>query len=514
MSGTKACDVSKPLTTVEEHESEIIKNDNKISGFYNSIKLRKEKINLETNKIEGFSLEDVNIIKSELPEKMKLLENNLSNIKQNISSFNLPNETSIKSEEASLRNKIKNCNNLKAEIKIDLYRIWKFNSGEKLEDINKTYNDSSKWIKGQEAINVKNKAENLAETMENIKNNHEQLVENIDQLDQNCEEKYKKTIEQTTNNLEKLKKDIITYKGEAENIKKIRNEVNALKDNIANNFNLIDKSKAKKFLTEEFANLALEVDLFNNLSNEEIIKTQAVLSANISKLKSDSEQAYNAWLAKKNYSEYLLKNRIEKGESKEVSLIEDLLDNSTEKIANFAYFDKYNKTNHQSKFNNLISAANTALSAENFDKCNDILEKANNLYYEVSSQTSDLRIKLESEMNLVLKMRDIMEDLGFDKTEIDFIDDDVMNGFYLNCQNGDTINFEEIRFGDDGELIINLDHTEGTGEGCGVRWAKIQKAFNANGIALMDVTKNGNSVIYHDKVKTVTKTSKGEVQNG
>lgn len=159
-----------------------------------------------------------------------------------------------------------------------------------------------------------------------------------------------------------------------------------------------------------------------------------------------------------------------------------------------------------------MTKAENALKKENFEKSNELVESANKFYEELSKETDSIREHIESSANIAFKIRKIMlsDEINFRKAHLELIDGNPINGFKLACQNGDTINFEEIKFDETGNLVINLDHIENTGGTCGVRWGKMQKVFNENGIPLTDVKKNGNSVIYRDVRKKESKKQMGE----
>ena len=174
------------------------------------------------------------------------------------------------------------------------------------------------------------------------------------------------------------------------------------------------------------------------------------------------------------------------------------------------YYDHYKNSTTQKEFFDLIREAQNSIENEEFQDANTILGKAKQLYEEISDKADKLRENIEASINLAFKIRKIMlNDLMFSRAKLVAIDDNFVNGFRLECQNGDTINFEEIRFDEDGKVIVNLNHIENTNGTCGVRWEKMQKVFNEKGIPLTDVTKNGKSVIFRDK-RADTKTSNNQ----
>lgn len=292
-------------------------------------------------------------------------------------------------------------------------------------------------------------------------------------------------------------------------LKSIQNEIiqeNEKADSIRNKIR-----HSSHYMTQEYnqaqvikTNIQNLKDKFVNLKHNTTTLKNSANKLNID-FNEESER-----LAKKKYSETLLQDTKSKGIYKELILIENIVENKNIEISKFEYYDNYKKANTLNDFNSLIEKAQKYIGTDDFDKCNDTLQEAKIIYEKISNEADSLRENIEASANLAMKIRNIMlgDEIDFRKAHLEIIDDNPINGFRLKCENSDTINFEEIKFNNNKDLVINLDHIENTNGTCGIRWSKMQKVFNDSNIPLTDVKKNGHSVIYTDVRKTKKTTDK------
>ena len=473
MSGKKAWQVANVLNQTDEVLNKLLSSyETYIQSDLEKIKLNEGKVDSLSNEIGDFVFPDIGNIERELPKEAAMLKTTFNNLKT-ASCIRLSNNYNKFINELSeinkeIRSEQKKAANLREEIR----RSSDYMDAE--------YNEAK-------VINSRIQSLRMQYTSLVSKVSNENTL--ICQTAENLESKFR--------DLTNLKNEIRHFRKQAEEIKKIRTQANALKKMLDDIFKSIDKDKALKFYNGNYNKLLHEKQQFNKLADESIIDGYSNLSAKLSNFKNEVESAYNQWLADKQYSENFLESLKQIKDRNDCILIEDLAEGSDRKTDKLTYFDTYYKTSHRKNFLELIKQAENELKQENFKNCNKILKEATELYENISVKADELRLKIEAELNITLKMRSIMEDLGFYQTELNFIDGDVLNGFYLNCRNGDTINFEEIRFNEKGELTVNLDHQESTDGTCSVRWKDMKERFNNEGIPLTDVTKHGRSVIYH-----------------
>lgn len=483
MSGRKACEVASILNETEAIQKDIFdsyKND--IAKDITSIKNMNDSISTNKQRIDEYELKDFQDIKEELPLEASSVESKLDELKKSISTVGIENVNLFENEEKEIESEIDDSNR-----KASILRTKIRNSP---HYVDKEYNE----------------AQGLKANLNSSKEAYRELKYKVNRAE-NKSSQTEIEVSSKIEDLNHLDNEVSRLDSEATTIKKIRNEADELMKSIQKSMDDIDKTKAEKFEQKRFETIEQELKRFKDLSNEEVIKAYAVFSASISTLKSNYNQKYNEWLAEKNYSEKLLKNVSEKGLKEELTFLDDIVNGNDIKVSKLAYYDEYKKSKKLDEFNLILQDAEKSLKQEKFEVCNEQLQKAKELYENVSNETDTIREHIEASANLAFKIRKIMlsDDINFRKAHLELIDGNPLNGFRLECQNGDTINFEEIKFDESGDLIINLDHIENTGGTCGVRWGKMQKVFNEQGIPLTDVKKNGNSVIYRDvRKKTST----------
>ena len=488
MSGRKACEVASVLNESEAIQKDIFNSyKENIIKDVKSIKKMNNSINSKKETVEHYELKEFDDIKKELPLEATNIENELDALKRSLEIVNIENIDILEREQVEIEEKIENSNRKASQIRTKIKNSPHY--------VDKEYN---------EAQEVKN-------DLNSLKIKYQNLTHEVNRAESKTS-KIELDVTSKMEDLNHITNEVSRLDGEATVIKKIRNEASALKVSIQESMNSIDTLKAEKFEKNNFENLKEENKRFNALTNEGIIKAYPNFSAYITTFKSSYTQKHNEWLSKKNYAEKFLNDISTKGSKEELTLLDDIVNGNNSKISKLAYYDEYKKSSKLDEFNSILIEAGNALKKENFEKSNELVESANKLYEEISNETDTLREHIESSANIAFKIRKIMlsDEINFRKAHLELIDGNPINGFKLECQNGDTINFEEIKFDETGNLVINLDHIENTGGTCGVRWGKMQKVFNENGIPLTDVKKNGNSVIYRDVRKKESKEQMGE----
>ncbi len=486
MSGRKGWEVASVLNETEEVQSRIFDSykkeiDSDISEIEKNNKTIQE--NIET--ISNYN-PDTTLIEEELEDEMKNLTHNIKTLKKSIVKLSKIDTDKLKNELDKIETEIKSLNK----------------QSEKLREKIKQKAGHYMNAEYDKATQIRDNINKLTTIYQKLKHNIKSSKHTSTQIKEESISKL--------HIKEDIDKEIDRLNQQANRIQKIRNEANSLKQEILNILNSIDTEKANKFVADEYKNLLTKIEEFNLLSDKEVINRFPTISVEITKLKNSYEEKYNEWLSQKRYSEELLKDIKEMGENKELVLVEKILEGSNESISKLEYYDHYKNSTTQKEFFDLIREAQNSIENEEFQDANTILGKAKQLYEEISDKADKLRENIEASINLAFKIRKIMlNDLMFSRAKLVAIDDNFVNGFRLECQNGDTINFEEIRFDEDGKVIVNLNHIENTNGTCGVRWEKMQKVFNEKGIPLTDVTKNGKSVIFRDK-RADTKTSNNQ----
>jgi hypothetical protein len=125
-----------------------------------------------------------------------------------------------------------------------------------------------------------------------------------------------------------------------------------------------------------------------------------------------------------------------------------------------------------------------------------------------------IKTKSENESLLCASIYDAMEEMGFIVNYIPMVEGEIITGYKLECKNGDNIDFTSIKLGENGEPIIEIDHTHGRNyNNCVVKWKDIKDSFNRIGIPVTTIKKNGKDLLFKDKTRTKSiskSTNRGE----
>ena len=489
MSGKKSWEVASVLDQTKQVQDKIYNSyEGDINRYLKETEELNKDINIMQNNIYNYNFNNMQDIEDEFSDQSKKLKSQLSKIKNKSSSL-LVEDTKI------LSNKLK-------KIKKHISDL-----NDKSANLRRKIRNSSDYMNAEynQAVSIRN-------NMNKLKNEYQELVSKA-RLCANNVAKTKYTVNSLNSDIKQLDNNAQSLFKQAKEIKKIRNQANKLKENINNKFEKINTNRAIKFANTEFNKLKELVRKFNNQDDKSVIKSYNQILSEINTLINTYETRYNEWLAKKNHSQELLEKTTSLIEAKELVLLDDFVNEIDNKVSKLKYYDTYKNTDYENQLNSYIKQAKELFDQEDFNDCNEILNKTKKLYEDISNKADNLREQLESSANLALKISDIMlsDDINFRKAHLEIIDDNPINGFKLECQNGDTINFETINI-IDGKPTIKIDHIENTGGTCGVRWKDMQKVFNNYDIPLVDVKKDGHSVIYNDVRQT--NTSKQNQQRG
>lgn len=150
------------------------------------------------------------------------------------------------------------------------------------------------------------------------------------------------------------------------------------------------------------------------------------------------------------------------------------------------------KVDEIKKIRKIISSNQIKTKEEVVTVIKDINKSIGNL--EAIAQTTLGKFKTEN--NLAFDVYDAMEKLGFDVDIKPNLDGEIITSYKVECRNGDDIDFTAVKIGDDGNIIIDIDHKHGKNyNNCGVKWRDIKKSFNNKGIPMTTVFKDGRDIL-------------------
>ena len=350
--------------------------------------------------------------------------------------------------------------------------------------------------------NYKSDIENNLKVVDDVNKsvNNTEIQSKIDSIDDNSIKEELQNFSEWFKRSKSIKHDVksVFSKIEEKNL-----EAKKLRDNIVGKNHYMNNEYAqaesiKKALNQQKKDLIALKDESLNLKNTTI------------KLTNFLKNVEDLYTAKKTFLQELLDNVQVRFNKQEIVLIEDFAEDIDRKVSKCQYYDNYKKTSKTQEIETMLHNAKEILNKDDFSSCEDFLKNIDLHLNNIFQETDKIQEDINSSFALVLKVRDLMiDEINFREAEIDLIDGNPINGFMLTCKNGDTIIFDEIKV-DDGKVTVELDHQERVNGNCGVRWKDMKDVLNKNGIPLLDVMKDGKSVIHRDRVKDVRNEIKKE----
>lgn len=307
------------------------------------------------------------------------------------------------------------------------------------------------------------------------------------------------------NKMQKNNEIFLNTKIVYQNIEKLKNEFNLKTKNIINinnmtlikdMFDSIDKNIAKKFMSNEFTDLEKEYQALNKDNIESKFFTFK------QKLESFSQkllEKYNTYIFKKGRAEKILEELENLKDNFSLNNIESYIRNKDDFMDMYSFAETY-KVNGVSreKFEENLKKIKTLMEKEDFDLAYSLTEQANeNLLSEQNTLNKEYE-RLIKQVEYSKKVAETGKDLGYN-VKISADENGIQDGINIKLTMGDEIIDFEPRVDDSGNFSLNIDHTESVSGTCGNTMEKMKNALQSNGVFIVDILKNGSSVIYKDR---------------
>lgn len=329
------------------------------------------------------------------------------------------------------------------------------------------------------------KSSEVASVLKSFEDSQDKIIakysKDIDNLIKSCEKIVKDLDEIDKNTIEKTK----FLKEELNNkIKENRQKSNVIRNSIKNNPHYCDKEYAQatdlknsnNILEKKFSDLSIE-------TSNELTKLNVKYNKKLEDFWKIELDKLNNRLTDKDTFYNIKAYCIDGDENYRLTLEEFLKLYTSENI---------------DEIKRILSVK----SPSNFEEATDFIIKTNNKLGEFENKALNKLKKLETEVDLCKTIIEAMESLGFE-VDVNIIDGNINNGYRVNCQNGDGIDFTNVKVAADGSPIIEIDHHSGKNfNNCGVKWEEIKKKFNDLGVPMTTVRKNGNDIIYGNQKQT------------
>lgn len=306
------------------------------------------------------------------------------------------------------------------------------------------------------------------------------------------------------------KKSFDIYCNSLENMNKSaanRRQANELREQLKEDWKNIPADWANKFYNDEYQNISNKVKDFLKASDDMVIQNIAEIKKELNRFSNKLQNKINVWKKEKSEAEQvenLILGIIDTG-------FYDPLDyNNDGELANkiklFDYIEKYKSTDYKDKFLHDFNIAKNLMRDEKFVNAKKYYDKVLIVADEAKNFALNLQENMIKKMELAKAIENVMYELNYD-TETVVINDNPDDGFRVICKAGDEIiDFDNINF-IDGKPVVDINHKESAIGDCHKSWSSIIIKMRENGIPMMDVTKNGESVVYNDRKQKVKENS-------
>ena len=149
------------------------------------------------------------------------------------------------------------------------------------------------------------------------------------------------------------------------------------------------------------------------------------------------------------------------------------------------------------------------MEKEDFDLAYSLIEQTNEILLSEQNTLNKEYERVIKQVEYSKKVAETGKDLGYN-VKISADENGIQDGINIKLTMGDEIIEFEPRVDDSGNFSLNIDHTESVSGTCGNTMEKMKNALQSNGVFIVDILKNGSSVIYKDRKLTSKSTDKKE----
>ena len=225
-----------------------------------------------------------------------------------------------------------------------------------------------------------------------------------------------------------------------------------------------------------------------------------------SKLETFTEELanrYNTYLFKKEKAESIFKEFSEVQREYNLNSIESYIKNKEDLIDMYSFAETYkvngvSKENFEKNFNKI----NSLLQEEKFDEAYLLTEKANEIlnkeYERILKQTEYAK-----------RVAEAGRDAGYN-IKISVSEDGIQDGINIKLTMGDEIIDFEPRIDAEGNYSLDINHVESISGTCQHKMTEVMKNLLGKGILISDIIKEGQSLVFKEKLKNSEKKNKKE----
>ena len=290
---------------------------------------------------------------------------------------------------------------------------------------------------------------------------------------------------------------------------KTKNIINSNKfDYVKELFDNIDKNIAQKFMSDEYKNLEKE---FFSTDKNNIESKFNFLKSNLENFTEELRNRYNTFIFKKEKAESMFKEFEETQSSYNLNNIESYIKNQEDLMDMYTFAETYkvngvSKENFEGNFNRIKKL----LQEEKFDEAYLLTKKANEDLIKEQNILNKEYERILKQTEYAKRVAEAVRDAGYKKIKISSSEDGIQDGINIKLTIGDEIIDFEPRIDSEGKYSLDIDHTESVSGTCQNKMKEVMKILLGKGILISDIIKEGQSLVFKEKLKNAEKKNKKE----
>ena len=272
-------------------------------------------------------------------------------------------------------------------------------------------------------------------------------------------------------------------------------------------FDNIDKNIAQKFMSDKYKNLEKE---FFSADKNNIESKFNFLKSNLETFTEELANRYNTYLFKKEKAESIFKEFSEVQREYNLNSIEAYIKNKEDLIDMYSFAETYkvngvSKENFEKNFNKI----NSLLQEEKFDEAYLLTEKANEDLIKEQNILNKEYERILKQTEYAKRVAEAGREAGYN-IKISVSEDGMQDGINIKLTMGDEIIDFEPRIDTEGNYSLDINHVESVSGTCQHKMTEVMKNLLGKGILISDIIKEGQSLVFKEKLKNAEKKNKKE----
>lgn len=272
-------------------------------------------------------------------------------------------------------------------------------------------------------------------------------------------------------------------------------------------FDTIDKNIAQKFMADEYKNLEKE---FFSVDKNNIEHKFSFLKSNLENFIEELRNRYNTFLFKKEKAENIFKEFEETQSGYNLNSIESYIKNKEDLMDMYSFAEAY-KVNGVSRedFEANLNKINKLIQEEKFDEAYLLTEKANENLIKEQDILSKEYERILKQTEYAKRVAEAGRDAGYN-IKISASEDGIQDGINIKLTMGDEIIDFEPRIDGEGNYSLDINHKESVSGTCQHKMTEVMKNLLGKGVLISDIIKEGQSLVFKEKLRNAEKKNKKE----